>query len=53
MPWQHAYKGMKGVLVAWFCVPMTKIGKFHQIGDYACHDLMEKFRWLQRFALNN
>ena len=29
-PWQRACIWMKGVLIAWFWVTMTKIGKFQQ-----------------------
>ena len=29
-PWQQACIWMKGVLIAWFWVTMTKIGKFQQ-----------------------
>ena len=28
---QQAYIGMTGVLIAWFCVPMTKIGNFQSM----------------------
>ena len=29
-PWQRACIWMKGVLIAWFLVTITKIGKFQQ-----------------------
>ena len=29
-PWQRACIWMKGMLIAWFWVTMTKIGKFQQ-----------------------
>ena len=29
-PWQRACMQLKGVLIAWFCVPMTTTEKFKQ-----------------------
>ena len=32
LPWQWLCVGMKGVLIAWFYVTISKIGKFQQSG---------------------
>ena len=47
-PWQRACIWMKGVLIAWFWVTMTKIGKFQQ-NRWLC--VAQLFKWLQRIAL--
>ena len=47
-PWQRACIWIKGVLIAWFWVTMTKIGKFQQNRRLCVAQL---FKWLQRIAL--
>ena len=32
LPWQRVSVGMKGVLIALFCITISKIGKFQQSG---------------------
>ena len=49
-PWQQACFWMEGVLIAWFCVLITKIGKFQQ-NRWLC--VAQLFKWLQRIALNH
>ena len=48
-PWQRACIWIKGILIAWFWVTMTKIGKFQQ-NRWLC--VAQLFKWLQRIALN-
>ena len=40
---------VKGVLIAWFCVTISKIGKFQ---PNRCLCVAQSVKWLRRIALN-
>ena len=44
----HAYR-IEGVLIAWVCVPITKIGTFSEIDDYAWHNFLSGYREILNF----